>query len=323
LDCIALHWIDSIELDWVLSTMNKPQSLERNLCVIKKVFVFRIPPSTSAMGYRAADWPQQPIWTGRLRVFSKDERLTILLEHTDQDGCYAVCPVTSNKVVEPVTDSSRYFVLRLDDGKGHHAFIGLGFQNRYGLVLVRFISLRVEHRREEAFDFKVALQDFENEQYLPESAKEMLDATPAADLSLPDGATITVNIGNKAKKKPTSQASANDKGSLTLAPPQKVASKPRSSSSAAPASRGSSASAKARPSGPGGSALRTADLLSLGDLGSSGAVSSKPADDFDVFFGASSASGADKSPPIASRSPARPQPAPQQPASSPSDWVSF
>jgi len=28
-------------------------------------------------------------------------------------------------------DSTRYFVLRLDDGKGHHAFVGLGFQNRY------------------------------------------------------------------------------------------------------------------------------------------------------------------------------------------------
>jgi len=281
--------------------MNK--SIERNLCVIKKVFAFRIPPSTSAMGYRAADWPQQPIWTGRLRVCSRDERLTILLEHTDQDGCYAVCPVTSNKVVEPATDSSRYFVLRLDDGKGHHAFIGLGFQNR-----------------EEAFDFKVALQDFENEQHAPDSAKEMLDATPAADLSLPDGATITVNIGNKAKKKSTPQTSANDKGGLALPPPPKAAAKPRSSSSAVSAS-GFSGSVKDASSGPAGAgAVRTADLLSLGGLDSSGAVPSKPADDFDVFFGASSVSGAANSPASASRSPTRSQQLLQQ---QDSNWVKF
>jgi len=67
-----------------------------------------------------------------------------------------MCPVSNPNAVEPGTfatscevglpyalngiglvlhvvavDSTRYFVLRLDDGKGHHAFVGLGFQNRY------------------------------------------------------------------------------------------------------------------------------------------------------------------------------------------------
>ena len=97
------------------------------------------------------------------------------------------------------TDSSRYFVLRISDGKGRNAIIGIGFNDRT-----------------QAFDFKVAVQDQLN------GAKEAeLPTTPAANLSLPVGGKIHINLGSKKEKKEKKDSGSLSSGmaGLKLAPP--------------------------------------------------------------------------------------------------------
>jgi len=156
--------------------------IEQTHLMIPKVFVFQVPKLVSSDGYKASDWPKAAVWNGQLRVVSKGKTLSVLLEHTDKDGLFAACPVTNDKTVEPTIDSSRYFVLRISDGKGKHALLGLGFNDRT-----------------QAFDFKVAIQDYENSKKSETGPK---DVTPLKDLSIPAGGKIHVNLkGGSSKSK--------------------------------------------------------------------------------------------------------------------------
>ncbi|KAJ1657198.1 hypothetical protein IWQ61_003366, partial [Dispira simplex] len=68
-------------------------------------------------GYRAAEWNvDNPLWQGRLRVMTIDDRCVIRLEDNKTGELFAQCNYDQQGVaVEPVLDSSRYFVLKVED----------------------------------------------------------------------------------------------------------------------------------------------------------------------------------------------------------------
>lgn len=70
---------------------------------------------------RAADWNlQEPQWTGRMRLVSKGDELIIKLEDKTSGELFAKCPIDKypGVALEAVTDSSRYFVVRIQDDNG-------------------------------------------------------------------------------------------------------------------------------------------------------------------------------------------------------------
>ncbi|PKI66756.1 uncharacterized protein At1g03900 [Punica granatum] len=173
------------------------ESLEHTLLVVREVSVFKIPPRPTSGGYKCGEWLQSDkIWSGRLRVVSCKDRCEIRLEDPNSGELFAACfvyPGQRENAVETVLDSSRYFVLKIEDGRGKHAFIGLGFAER-----------------NEAFDFNVALSD--HDKYVKrESDKEAssddasasdshIDIHPAVNHRLKEGETIRINV----KPKPSS-----------------------------------------------------------------------------------------------------------------------
>nr|XP_060633970.1 adaptin ear-binding coat-associated protein 1 isoform X1 [Anolis sagrei ordinatus] len=192
---------------------------ESILCVKPDVSVYRIPPRASNRGYRASDWKlDQPDWTGRLRITSKGKVAYIKLEDKVSGELFAQAPIDQYPgiAVETVTDSSRYFVIRIQDGNGRSAFIGIGFGDRG-----------------DAFDFNVSLQDHfkwvKQESEISKESQET-DNRPKLDLGFKEGQTIKLNIGNMPSKrggqpKPRTTGS----GGLSLLPPPpggKIASPP-------------------------------------------------------------------------------------------------
>ncbi|MFS7959467.1 putative PH-like domain superfamily, NECAP, PHear domain-containing protein [Helianthus anomalus] len=105
-------------------------SFEHTLLVVREVSVFKIPPRSTSGGYMCGEWLQSDkIWSGRLRVISCNNRCEIRLEDPNSGDLFAagfVNPGQRETAVEPVLDSSRYFVLKIEDGTEKHAFIGLG-----------------------------------------------------------------------------------------------------------------------------------------------------------------------------------------------------
>ena len=96
------------------------------------VYVYRVPPRTSAAGCRAAEWGdmEKHLWQGRLRIIEHSEMCNIRLEDADSGDLFAESPYdVSGRAVEATLDSSRCFVLRVEadapGGGRRKAYIGI------------------------------------------------------------------------------------------------------------------------------------------------------------------------------------------------------
>ena len=138
--------------------------------------------------YRAADWNlQEPSWTGRMRLVSQGDAVTLKLEDKITGELFAKCPIEQYPgiAVEPVTDSSRYFALRIQDDNGRTAFIGVGFSDR-----------------SDSFDLNVALQDhFKWLKNRDQIEKEKEKPKEELDLRFKEGETIKINMKITVSKK--------------------------------------------------------------------------------------------------------------------------
>ncbi|KAL1888188.1 hypothetical protein Sste5346_009726 [Sporothrix stenoceras] len=253
-------------------------AIQRILFIGPKVHVYQIPPLTSTKGYTAATWTEDPkrhIFTARLRVLetgverdddnnsdesTEDVKVDVILEDPANGQLFAAAPYTEPSVIESALDSSRFFAVRVQDGQGRRAVLGIGFEER-----------------PDAFDFGVALQEARKtvrgfaEQTSAKAARQSASSTASAqsaaaaaadkkDYSLKDGETITINLGGSSKFGRRSETSSTGSGSGGLGgfslPP------PPSSSSSSSTSSASSAFSLPPPPPPN---RRTANRRSVGD----------------------------------------------------------
>ncbi|EXF80129.1 hypothetical protein CFIO01_09101 [Colletotrichum fioriniae PJ7] len=245
-------------------------AIQRILFIASGAHVYNIPPLTSNKGYTAAGWTDRQIFTARLRVLetawettaaarptpvgvgsavvpvapgapagitSKENhiKVDIVLEDPSNGQLFAAAPYTSINAVEPVLDSSRFFAVRVMDGQGRKAVLGVGFEER-----------------SEAFDFGVALQEAQKSLGLLDAshAKQAAETSKRAeaeknkDYSLKEGETITINfggskIGRRARTESGSEIPGGGAGGglqgFSLPPPPSA---PKSSSGAGAGSFG-------------------------------------------------------------------------------------
>ncbi|KAJ1961199.1 hypothetical protein GGI12_003381 [Dipsacomyces acuminosporus] len=171
---------------------------ESLLFLCKEVYVYQIPPRQANAGYRATEWDvDNPIFKARLRVLlAGEDRCVIRLEDKATAELFAACPYDPKGLaVEQVLDSSRYFVLRVqDEASGRKMYIGVGFIDR-----------------SDAFDFNVALDDYRRslqQESQPFASKKSGGQVPlkderAEDFTLKPDQKITVNISGFRKKNKT------------------------------------------------------------------------------------------------------------------------
>jgi len=151
--------------------------------------------------FRAADWNlSEPEWTGRMKLVSKGNDCTIKLEDKNSGELFAKCPIEQYPgiAIESVADSSRYFVLRLQDDNG--VFCKYHFDDKVEIFEIFFLGRSAFigigfTDRSDSFDLNVALQDhFKRLQTDQAIEKEKEEPKQQLDLSFKEGETIKINM---------------------------------------------------------------------------------------------------------------------------------
>nr|NP_001245720.1 uncharacterized protein Dmel_CG9132, isoform C [Drosophila melanogaster]NP_996491.1 uncharacterized protein Dmel_CG9132, isoform A [Drosophila melanogaster]AAN09424.1 uncharacterized protein Dmel_CG9132, isoform A [Drosophila melanogaster]AFH07433.1 uncharacterized protein Dmel_CG9132, isoform C [Drosophila melanogaster] len=141
-----------------------------------------------------------------MRLVAKGTAVVLKLEDKTSGALFANCPIDTypGVAIEAVSDSSRYFVIRVQDDNGRSAFLGLGFGDR-----------------SDSFDLNVALQDhFKWVKNQEQIEKEKTEPKQELDLGFKEGETIKINM--RITKKDGSEGSSRtgkNKGSSGVLPP--------------------------------------------------------------------------------------------------------
>ena len=132
------------------------------------------------------DW-RDKVWQGTLKVVERGEETAVLLvDAQNEKNIFAVCPVKHNideknnigNGIDRCIDSSRYFVLRIQNAEGRHMYIGLAF-----------------NERNDAFDFNTALEDSRREKEIEQNAELGISSmAKGIDYKMKEGEKIRVSI---------------------------------------------------------------------------------------------------------------------------------
>lgn len=160
-----------------MKSLQNPEVIERVRCVIRDAHVFKLPPRPTSGGWRGADWRDE-VWQGTVKVVERGQTTLVLLVDRTSGDIFAVCPIKDG-AVDRCVDSSRYFVLRIENENGRHMFIGMAF-----------------NERNDAFDFNTSLEDARREREAAKEPMEKLPGLPTKDYSIKEGEKIRVNIKN-------------------------------------------------------------------------------------------------------------------------------
>jgi len=180
----ANHTPPQNETAQYLESLKDPEVIERVRVTIKQAHVFKLPTrQTVSVGWRGADWKDK-VWQGNVKVVERGGITAVLLVDESKDTIFAVCPVGGDGMLEKgavdrCVDSSRYFVLRIQNENGRNMFIGVAF-----------------NERTDAFDFNAALEDSRKERRNDWDAggANAAHERSSKDYSLKDGEKIRVAI---------------------------------------------------------------------------------------------------------------------------------